>query len=149
MSFMTYPKIIIFIAGSMPTAAHSAMAMGFGPGAVFRNAEYIQEGDTPEECDGVAGDVPAAYKDVKTAEAAIAEFNEKAKKLVQDAQAEAEAEAEAEADVTTAKAETTAATEDDKSAYNATAASASAAAPTAKTATVAQPVKGADWKPNA
>lgn len=74
---MSKVKIIYFIDGFAPTADEELHAQSFGVKTVFRNVQYV--GDVPdEECDGVAGLVPPAYKDYPKAEDLVDEIAAKA-----------------------------------------------------------------------
>src|SRR5215203_116237 len=54
-------KIIYFIDGPIPEEADYDASMGLGQGVVFRNARKIVLGAPLENCDAVAGEVPADY----------------------------------------------------------------------------------------
>lgn len=59
-----FPKIIFFIRDFVPSDEDVEKAQAIGPGVVFRNANFVPANPSPgqiEACDGVAGDVPAAY----------------------------------------------------------------------------------------
>lgn len=63
---MNKPKILFFIAGSVPTEAERNEASEIVGNVVFRNASIKCE--FPESCDGVAGVVPDLYKKVAVVE---------------------------------------------------------------------------------
>lgn len=74
-------KIIYFIADGVPTEAEIEAARAYGFGVVFRNAAAIPADVSPgqiEECDGVAGLVPAAYKEKYKESADVAKESKKA-----------------------------------------------------------------------
>lgn len=70
-----YPRILFFVASVMPTAEDFAAAERLGPNVAFRNASAVPNDGALEQCDGVAGQVPARYAEkFPTAEDAIAEY---------------------------------------------------------------------------
>lgn len=55
-------KIIYFIDGFAPSEDEKLEAMSFGIKTVFRNSQYIVDGETLEHCDAVAGTfIPDSY----------------------------------------------------------------------------------------
>ncbi|OHD25445.1 MAG: hypothetical protein A2Y38_12875 [Spirochaetes bacterium GWB1_59_5] len=70
-----YPRILFFVAASMPTQDDFEAAEQLGPNVAFRNAAMISNEGSLEKCEGVAGLVPQRYADAyPTAEDAIADF---------------------------------------------------------------------------
>lgn len=70
-----YPRILFFVASVMPTAEDFAAAELLGPNVAFRNASAVPNDGALEECDGIAGKVPARYAEkYPTAEEAIAAY---------------------------------------------------------------------------
>lgn len=67
---MKKPKVLYFFKGHyVPPQVRSEMAM-IPADVQFRNALEIGDSDTTEQCDGVAGDIPAPYRNHPTAEQA-------------------------------------------------------------------------------
>ena len=54
-------KILFFINGPVPTEAEREQAAQIVGNVVFRNAKFA-DGESCEQCDGVAGSVPENYK---------------------------------------------------------------------------------------
>lgn len=71
---LKYPRILFFIENAMPTQADISAIAKLGGNAVFRNAFYCGEGHNTENCDGVAGAVPDAYKKFKDGAEVVAAF---------------------------------------------------------------------------
>jgi len=65
-------KILFFVQGVAPTAEDFEAASKLTAQVVFRNAQAVPAEGALEECDGVAGAVPAPYAELPTAEEAIA-----------------------------------------------------------------------------
>lgn len=137
-----YPRILFFINGPVPSAADYDAAEAFGPNCVFRNAR-LAEDDTGamEICDGVAGEVPQRYADLRpTAEFAIDEWrkgeNERRMRVAAGLSEAPEASAAAPALRTTPPADDKAIA-DGKQAAKGT------------TATTPAPAAGSAWKANA
>jgi hypothetical protein len=91
-----FPVILFFIATAVPTEEEQAEAMQFGPNVRFRNAEFGDHAGALEECDGVAGVVPARYAEAypeasKAIEAYMDANSERLSKARQNAQAAAQA----------------------------------------------------------
>ncbi len=72
------PKIIFFIDGPVPSEAEKLDAFDLGVPVQFRNAQHVSR--IEEECDGVTGHVPEAYKDHPTAEDALKAYKAEVKK---------------------------------------------------------------------
>jgi len=72
-------KILYFIAGSAPTSKDLAEAQLLNGNVCFRNASAIVAGASIETCGAVAGLVPKDYKELPTAEEALAKREEAAK----------------------------------------------------------------------
>lgn len=70
---LTWPKILHFIDGPVPTADDNQMLQSHGPGVVFRNAVHVpKKGEGAiEPCDGVSGKVPDTYKHLPSGDDAI------------------------------------------------------------------------------
>lgn len=58
-----FPRILFFIAATMPTAEDFDAADEMGPNVSFRNASMVSTEGALENCDGVAGQVPQRYAD--------------------------------------------------------------------------------------
>lgn len=59
-----FPKVLFFTKDMLPSEEEMDAAGAIGPGVVFRNSQYVPENPNPgqiEECEAVAGNVPAAY----------------------------------------------------------------------------------------
>lgn len=70
-----FPRILFFVAATMPTDEDFIAAEKLGPNVSFRNASMIPEEGALEHCDGVAGQVPERYGEAyPTAEEVIAEY---------------------------------------------------------------------------
>lgn len=69
---MKQARILFFIIGPVPTAEDVAKAGEIGAQVIFRNASAVGEYDKPEDCDGVEGAVPEAYKKFPSAAEGIA-----------------------------------------------------------------------------
>lgn len=73
---MKFPRILYFIKNTNPTTEDMAAAKELGMNAVFRVADYIPSEGALEQCDGVAGLVPARYAAAyPKAEDVLAKFN--------------------------------------------------------------------------
>lgn len=57
-----FPQILFFIASTMATDKENDEAFEMGPNVAFRNASLVATEGALEECDGVAGLVPARYE---------------------------------------------------------------------------------------
>ena len=64
-------KILFFVKGVSPTPEDFEEASKLQAQVVFRNAQAVPAEGTLEECDGVAGHVPAPYAELPKAEEAI------------------------------------------------------------------------------
>ena len=64
-------KILFFVDGVAPTPEDYEAASKMTAQVVFRNARAVPSEGALEECDGVAGHVPAPYAELPTAEEAI------------------------------------------------------------------------------
>lgn len=71
---LRFPRVIYFIAGSVPTDAERKEASALGANVVFRNASLIAPENSLEDCAGVAGAVPASYKEKPDALTVISKF---------------------------------------------------------------------------
>lgn len=71
-----FPRILFFVRGSMPSPEALEIAEEMGPNVAFRNAAFVPDDANPEKCDGVAGEIPEAYKKFPKAEEAIKTFKE-------------------------------------------------------------------------
>ena len=81
---MKSPKILYFIKGTLPSDEAYDVADNFGTNVAFRNVDFIVETNALEDCDGVAGEVPAAYaKKYPTAEKALEQFKVERKKAAE------------------------------------------------------------------
>lgn len=80
-----HPRILFFIKGSVPTVVDVEAADKCGNNVVFRNAMMVPQTCNTENCAGVAGAVPEAYKDLPNAKKVLADFKtaEKAKLEIQ------------------------------------------------------------------
>lgn len=68
-------RILFFIVGAMPTADDYEAAEAIGANVSFRNASAVPPDGALEECDGVAGAVPARYAEAfKPAAEAVEAF---------------------------------------------------------------------------
>lgn len=70
-------KILYFVEGVAPTPEDFEAASKMTAQVVFRNAQAVPAEGALEECDGVAGAVPAPYAELPNAEEAIAAQAEK------------------------------------------------------------------------
>ena len=70
-------KILYFVDGVSPTPEDFEAASKMQAQVVFRNARAVPPEGALEECDGVAGHVPAPYADKPTAEEAIKTVSDK------------------------------------------------------------------------
>lgn len=70
-------KILYFVDGVSPTPEDFEAASKMQAQVVFRNAQAVPAEGALEECDGVAGAVPAPYAELPSAEEAIAAQAEK------------------------------------------------------------------------
>jgi len=64
-------KILFFVVGVSPTPEDFEEATKLQAQVVFRNSQAVPAEGALEECDGVAGHVPAPYAKLPKAEAAI------------------------------------------------------------------------------
>ena len=64
-------KILYFVDGVAPTPEDYEAASKLTAQVVFRNARAVPSEGALEECDGVAGHVPAPYAELPAAEEAI------------------------------------------------------------------------------
>lgn len=64
-------KILFFIKGPAPSPEQRQEALSINGNVCFRNAAVIRDGDYVEPCDGVAGEVPKAYKKLPSAKEAM------------------------------------------------------------------------------
>ncbi len=64
-------KILFFVQGVSPTPEDFEEASKLKAQVVFRNASVVPAEGALEECDGVAGHVPAPYAELPAAEEAI------------------------------------------------------------------------------
>lgn len=78
---MKAPKILFFVDGMAPTPDDMAAAAEITGQICFRNARVIPAEGALEECDGVAGHIPAPYKKLPTAAQAIKAHAAKIKAL--------------------------------------------------------------------
>ncbi len=73
---MKNPRILYFINGTTPTPEEFDEANKLGGNVGFRNAQYVNDDDNPEDCDGVAASnpdfIPKPYKDFPAAKEALA-----------------------------------------------------------------------------
>ena len=70
-------KILFFVKGVSPTPEDFEEASKLQAQVVFRNAHAVPAEGTLEQCDGVAGHVPAPYAELPTAEEAIKTVSDK------------------------------------------------------------------------
>ena len=77
-----FAKILYFVKGVMPSNEAQQIALKYGPNVAFRNANFVSDNGAPEDCDGVAGDVPKLYKKFKDADEVLKEFNERQAELM-------------------------------------------------------------------
>ena len=70
-------KILFFVKGVSPTPEDFEEASKLQAQVVFRNAHAVPAEGTLEQCDGVAGHVPAPYAEIPTAEEAIKTVSDK------------------------------------------------------------------------
>ena len=70
-------KILFFVKGVSPTPEDFEEASKLQAQVVFRNAHAVPAEGALEQCDGVAGHVPAPYADKPTAEEAIKTVSDK------------------------------------------------------------------------
>ncbi|URA06797.1 hypothetical protein QAY89_gp32 [Xanthomonas phage Langgrundblatt1] len=78
---MKAPKILFFVDGMAPTPDDMAAAAEITGQICFRNARVIPAEGALEECDGVAGHIPAPYKKLPSAAQAIKAHAAKIKAL--------------------------------------------------------------------
>lgn len=123
-------KILFFVKGVSPTPEDFEEASKLQAQVMFRNAQAVPAEGTLEECDGVAGHVPAPYADKPTAEEAIKANSDKLAALAKKV-------GDAPAPKAPAKAAGT------------PAAAAKAAQATQAPATAAKPAAAPAWTPNA
>ena len=74
---MKHAKILFFVKGVSPTPEDFEEASKLRAQVVFRNAHAVPAEGALEQCDGVAGHVPAPYADKPTAEEAIKTVSDK------------------------------------------------------------------------
>lgn len=123
-------KILYFVDGVSPTAEDFETASKLQAQVMFRNARAVPAEGTLEDCDGVAGHIPAPYAEKPTAEEAIKANSEKLAALAKKV-------GDAPAPKAPAKAAGT------------PAAAAKAAQATQAPATAAKPAAAPAWTPNA
>ena len=123
-------KILFFVKGVSPTPEDFEEASKLQAQVVFRNAHAVPAEGTLEQCDGVAGHVPAPYAELPTAEEAIKTVSDKLAALAKKV-------GDAPAPKAPAKAAGT------------PAAAAKAAQATQAPATAAKPAAAPAWTPNA
>ena len=123
-------KILFFVKGVSPTPEDFEEASKLQAQVVFRNAQAVPAEGTLEQCDGVAGHVPAPYAELPTAEEAIKAASDKLAALAKKV-------GDAPAPKAPAKAAGT------------PAAAAKAAQATQAPATAAKPAAAPAWTPNA
>lgn len=70
-------KILFFVKGVSPTPEDFEEASKLQAQVVFRNAQAVPAEGTLEQCDGVAGHVPAPYAQLPTADEAIKAVSDK------------------------------------------------------------------------
>jgi len=88
---MRSPKILYFIKGTLPSDEAYDIADGLGTNVAFRNVDFIVDTNALEDCDGVAGEVPAAYaKKYPTAEKALKQFKVERKRTADEKKAKRE-----------------------------------------------------------
>ena len=119
-------KILYFVDGVSPTPEDFEAASKMQAQVVFRNARAVPPEGALEQCDGVAGHVPAPYAEIPTAEEAIKTVSDKLAALAKKV-------GDAPAPKALAKA----------------AAAAKAAQATQAQATAAKPAAAPAWTPNA
>lgn len=68
---MKAPKILFFVDGMVPTAEDMIEAADITGQVCFRNVRAVPAEGSLEDCDGVAGQVPAMYAALPTAAEAI------------------------------------------------------------------------------
>lgn len=73
------PFILYFVNGHKATPEQIFEGRSLPAKVQFRNATEVKLTDTPEKCDGVAGEVPPLYKDFPTAEQAIRDWEKELK----------------------------------------------------------------------
>lgn len=78
---MKAPKILYFVDGMAPTSEDMQKAADIKGQVCFRNARAVPSEGSLEKCDGVAGKVPATYRNMPTAEQAIRSHVEKLKAI--------------------------------------------------------------------
>ena len=81
---MKLPVILYFIKGPLPSEADVKKASSYDGSAkvVYRNGNHVEDTDSLELCDGVAGAVPARYKEkFPSAEDAVKSFKKEKKDL--------------------------------------------------------------------
>lgn len=123
-------KILFFVNGVSPTPEDFEAAAKLPAQVSFRNAQAVPAEGSLEDCDGVAGCVPAPYADKPTAEDAIKAVSDKLAALAKKV-------GDAPAPKAPAKAAGT------------PAAAAKAAQATQAPATAAKPAAAPAWTPNA
>lgn len=75
-------KILYFVDGASPTPEEFARAMQMNAQVCFRNARYVEMGDSPEQCDGVAGCIPSVYAACPKAEDVLTRRNAEIASLI-------------------------------------------------------------------
>lgn len=65
------PKILYFVNGAAPSVADQIAVIDLGVSVLYRNARFVAADEKPEPCDGVAGHVPSAYKNLPGAEEVV------------------------------------------------------------------------------
>lgn len=83
------PKILYFIASTVPTQRERLDARNYGPKTTFRNAKYVNENSQLEDCDGVTGCVPTVYrKKFPNADEVCAKYRAEFEELQREAEKE-------------------------------------------------------------
>lgn len=77
---MKGPRILFFVDGPAPSPAQLDEAAEINGIVQYRNVRAIDLANPLEKADGVAGEVPEAYKHYPTAEEAAAKFKAEARK---------------------------------------------------------------------
>jgi len=101
------PRILFFVNGTTPTLEQQLEAEKLAPCRVsFRNALLVSDEGALETCDGVAGEVPARYKEkYPTVRKAIEKFEAERKAAYEKKKTEGEAAQKAALDKTAKDAE--------------------------------------------
>jgi hypothetical protein len=96
-----YPKVIFFIADSAPSDEEYLASLAFGPGVVYRRADYAGA-ERPELADAVAGKVPPNYALYPTPDQAIRKYQNAVDELRRTVQSRTSKSADVEAQPTVA-----------------------------------------------